>query len=175
MAIAATGLFKAPERLAYLVASCGTFQSVVGELNAAGAFGHIPWPWTDETDADHDWPRAIVSDITSWRTTQSGRKNWATEFSVYLSFQFEVPVAASATTELMERNWFMNQVGAIIAEMKVAEGTGTPYTGETHPSIASVDLVEGPCKEEESESEIPDPASSAILPRWWIVFEVACH
>jgi len=174
-AIPATGLFKQPERVAYLIASCATFRTIVSESTAAAALTHIAWPWTDDDDEDHQWPRAIVTELANWRTTQSGRKNWSVEASLYVSFQFEVPVSAGATTELAEHNWFMNQIGAIVSEMKTAEGSGTPYAGETQPAIAWIQIAEPPTKEEESESEISDPASAAMLPRWWIVLEIGLH
>jgi len=169
VAITATGIFRQPERLAYLIASCARFKTIVGVETTAAAFAKVAWPWTDESTLG--WPRAIVTQNAEWKTTKAGTKNWAVQGTLAFAFQFTVPASASAADEKDEYNWFMAQVGQIISEMKVLEGTGAPYTGETHIALDWIAIVDGPYKDEESETEITDPATAAMLPRWWITFE----
>lgn len=168
--ITATGIFRQPERLAHLVAGSARFQTVVGAADATEALAFTEWPWTDESS--DTWPRAIITQNADWRMTQSGTKNWSVQGSLFLVFQFSVPTSAGATTEKDQYHWFMNQIGQIVAEMKVLEGTAEPFPGETHLAIDFISVADGPYKDEESETEVPDPASSSLLPRWWIVLEV---
>jgi hypothetical protein len=175
MAVVQTGIFRQPQRLAYLLASSATWKTLCSVSTDADALKYIHVRLANEGDGSYAAlrPRAIcsVQDADHFSRRKTGRDAWSAEGTLTMSIELDIPGTYAAKSE-DAHNWFMNQVGAIISELETNAGKGEPVTGETHLNVTSFNRVDGPWEYSEDEVEIVDPSLYTQKTTSWIVFSV---
>jgi hypothetical protein len=172
MTVTQTGLFKQPQRLAYLLAASSTWQTLCNASTAAAALNRI---YVNSADAENtDYPRAVVGwmDADHFGTRKVARDEWSISGTLSLTIELEVPGEYPKRSS-DAHNWFMNQIGAITSEMEALAGLGEPVSGETHLNVTEFARSEGPWEYADDEIEILDPDNYAQTHVFWIVFVVA--
>lgn len=116
------------EALAWLVANSATFQGVVSEPDAAGAYNHIYWPEADDSedpanpgDLVSARPRALITHGESHEIAGEGPGNLQDSGTFYLSFEFIIPDQYVGNPQ-HEMIWFDNKYGEILAEIWANRG-----------------------------------------------------
>jgi hypothetical protein len=175
MTVTATGLFKQPQRLTYLLAASATWRSLCGVSTSAAALQYIKVDKANPADeTTPHYPRAICGwmDPDHFGTRKVTRDDWSMSGNLTMSLELEVPTEYPVRSE-DAHNWFMNQVGAIISEMQVLAGGGEPVSGETHLNVTEFARNDGPWEYADDEVEVLDPDNYRQLHVFWIVFSVA--
>lgn len=135
MPVTPTGYLAVPfAALRATVAASATFQEVVGAADAAEAKLSIylqlgddelePNRAPEDPKLKHPRPRAVVATANDWVRDRKGAAEWQPASSLWLSFEFPIP-AEYAGVHNDEALWFLNQVGAILAEMEAARDADT--------------------------------------------------
>lgn len=170
MSITATGIYKQPDLMRYLVAASATFQSLVGAADTAQALAYTVAHGVQLSDVAP--PRCIIERGEDFNRRQVGTGVWAMETMLVLSFELEIPLSAGAVNREDEHNWFMNQIGAIQSEMEANSGQGEPVAGSTHLNVQEFSLMDGPDYLTAEERETFDPdADAPPQPVWFIVLQ----
>jgi hypothetical protein len=146
-----TSLYVQPlTALQALIASSGTFQGIVGEIDAAHALNHIYFQETDDTldgsapaDAPNyvnSLPRAIVYLEKGTRAFRIGPGNWKFPTRLSCAFQFLVPDNVHGTS-FNEAEWFLTVVEEILEDMTnnsgLSDADGNPYLDATSFTITN--------------------------------------
>lgn len=150
--LSATGILSRPlASLAALVASSDTFQALVDADDADAALASVYYPFADDGVTDDGaplcpHPRAIIGVGGDWRSEEVGVGDWRGTGSLILNFEFLIPLESATEqvrgNDINEMLWFLNTVGAILAEMQ-ANKYDDP---SAYPNILAIDLLEGPAK-----------------------------
>lgn len=152
MTLAASGILAKPfELLANLVASSATFQSLTGTASEAAALAKVHFPFADDeatSGTEHaPAPRAIIEPGDDYETNQVGIGDWAARGTLILSLELRLPTTESATTIYTDAKnellWFLNKVGAILAEMQANKYTNPA----TYLNAIGFRLLAGPTKD----------------------------
>lgn len=171
MPVTQTGIFKQPQRLAYLLASSATWKALCGVATDALAL-----PFIHVHAAQQD-PAVFPRSVCGWQDAdhlgrrKTTRDDWQLSGTLTMSIELSVP-STYAKRSVDAHNWFMNQVGAIIAEMEVNAGKGEPVTGETHLNVTAFTRIDGPWEYADEEVEVLDPELYSQTHVFWMVFSV---
>lgn len=168
MSVEATSRFgKSLVGLAELVASCGSFQTWVGAVDAAQALNYVNVSVVAGGDVTR--PCAFVSHV-NWTATAQQEcvncieygENWA------LGLVFEgIETAESVNDAAIQ---FMNHVGAVLEEMQDHSGATPAGAALSYLAFSRMEHVAGPVQPERDEAQ--EWAVVVGQYGFWIAFEV---
>ncbi len=165
--------------LATLIASCATFQSVVGASGATAVTQakdkiglHEALDEDDETAAAINYPRAIIADGGVISRMRVGTGTWMGTGSLFLSFEFEAPTDKQTTKS--QRTWFLEKTSAIMREAEVIADSRAAPTGysTSHLHIRQYKRTFGPNYIQPGEREQPEDTQNPLRVLWVMEFEI---